>query len=209
MTRLEFFFDCSSPWTYIAFHNAQPMARDLGIQVEWRPFLVGGVFNTINPSVYEFRQKPVPAKDRYIGKDMQDWARAAGLTVRWRPSVFPVNSVKIMRGCLVAARSQRLVEFATAAFEAYWRDDLDLSQDATVREVCKRSGLDTESLLREIADPRIKEALRSNTDELIARGGFGSPTMFVDGDDMYFGNDRLELVRSALKKSLENRVSPP
>ena len=76
---IEFFFDCSSPWTYLAFHNIQPMATEFGAQIAWRPILVGGIFNTINPSVYASREHPVPAKARYSGKDLQDWARLAGL----------------------------------------------------------------------------------------------------------------------------------
>ena len=59
---IEFFFDCSSPWTYLAFHNIQPMAAELGVAIAWRPILVGGIFNTVNPSVYASRENPVPAK---------------------------------------------------------------------------------------------------------------------------------------------------
>src|SRR5450631_3754421 len=59
---IEFFFDCSSPWTYLAFHNIQPLAKEFGAEISWRPILVGGIFNTINPSVYATREHPVPAK---------------------------------------------------------------------------------------------------------------------------------------------------
>ena len=75
---IEFFFDCSSPWTYLAFHNIQPLAKEFGADITWRPILVGGVFNTVNPSVYESRDNPVPAK-RLPRKDLADWARSAGL----------------------------------------------------------------------------------------------------------------------------------
>src|SRR5215468_11227543 len=89
---IEFFFDCSSPWTYLAFHNIQPLARELGEEIVWRPILVGGIFNTVNPSVYGAREKPVPLKARYMLKDLSDWARSAGLSIRMPPTVFPVNS---------------------------------------------------------------------------------------------------------------------
>src|SRR2546421_81330 len=91
---IEFFFDCSSPWTYRAFHNIQPLAKEFGAEILWRPILVGGIFNSINPSVYASREHPVPAKVAYQKKDMADWARAAGLTILMRPTVFPVNSDK-------------------------------------------------------------------------------------------------------------------
>jgi 2-hydroxychromene-2-carboxylate isomerase len=198
---IEFFFDCSSPWTYLAFHNLQPLAAEFGAPISWRPILVGGIFNTINPSVYEGRAHPVPAKARYSGKDLQDWARVAGLRIKMPPSVFPVNSVKAMRMCLVLEPQGRLVPFAAAVFEAYWGDDADISQDEVLRGVCRRLGLDANALLAAQGQPAIKDQLRANTDEVMRRGGFGSPTIFVGGSDMYFGNDRLPLVRAALERA--------
>jgi 2-hydroxychromene-2-carboxylate isomerase len=194
---MEFFFDCSSPWTWLAFHNLQPMARELGVEVRYRPVLVGGIFNAVNPSVYEFRERGVPAKQAYLAKDLQDWARLAGLKILFPPSVFPVNSVKAMRGCILLEPEGRLVPFARAVFEAYWTHDRDISQDAVLAELCQAVGADPGRFFEGIATPAIKAALKANTDEVIARGGFGSPTICV-GDDMYFGNDRLVLVREAV-----------
>ena len=196
---IEFFFDCSSPWTYLAFRNIQLLAAEFGAPITWRPILVGGIFNTINPSVYEGRAHPVPAKARYSGKDLQDWARVAGLKIKMPPSVFPVNSVKAMRMCLVLG--DNLVPFATAVFETYWGADQDISQDAVLREICARVGLDAEALLAAQAADDVKAQLRANTDAVMARGGFGSPTIFVGGTDMYFGNDRLPLVHAALERA--------
>ncbi len=136
---IEFYFDISSPWTYLAFHNIQPLARELDVEIDWKPILVGGVFNAINPSVYASREKPVPAKARYMRKDLQDWTRHAGLAIRFPPSVFPVNSVKAMRACIALAPEGKLVAFARAAFEAYWGDDQDISQDAVLAEVARRA----------------------------------------------------------------------
>jgi len=195
---IEFFFDCSSPWTYLAFHNIQPMAKALDAPITWRPILVGGIFNTVNPTVYARRQAPVPVKARYGQKDMQDWARLAGLRIKMPPSVFPVNSVKVMRACILLAPEGKLTAFATAAFEAYWGDDRDISQDEVVADICGRAGVDAARVLAGIAEPAIKDALRANTEEVMARGGFGSPTIFVGGDDMFFGNDRLPLVHAAI-----------
>jgi 2-hydroxychromene-2-carboxylate isomerase len=203
---IEFFFDCSSPWTYLAFHNIQPLAAEFGVPITWRPILVGGIFNTINPTVYAAREQPVPAKARYSAKDLQDWARLAGLRIRMPPSVFPVNSVKAMRACIVLAPQGRLVAFAAAVFETYWAEDRDISEDAVLSDVCARLGIDAGALLEAAAAPDVKARLRANTDEVIARGGFGSPTIFVGGDDMYFGNDRLPLIRAALERAA---AAPP
>ena len=200
MPTLEFFFDCSSPWTYLAFHQVEEVARSARAELVWRPFLVGGVFNSVNPSVYEARKAPVPAKARYYGKDLADWARLYGLAIG-QPPVFPVNSVKAMRGAFVALENERLPAYARAVFEAYWGDLADISQDSVLEGVVARAGLDRAEFFAKIALPEYKEKLRANTDELIARGGFGSPTMFVNRDDMYFGNDRLVLVRDALERA--------
>lgn len=201
---IEFFFDCSSPWTYLAFHNIQPLAAELGVSIAWRPFLVGGVFNAVNPSVYAAREHPVPAKAAYLRKDIADWARLAGLKIIFPPSAFPVNSVKAMRGCLLLEADGKLIPFARAAFEAYWRDDEDISQDAVLARVCARAGVDADYLHAGIGEQSVKDRLRANTEELIRRGGFGSPTIFVDGTDMYFGNDRLVLVCEAVQRAQAN-----
>jgi 2-hydroxychromene-2-carboxylate isomerase len=197
MADIECFFDCSSPWTYFAFHNLQLLSQELEATVAWRPMLVGGVFNAVNPTVHNSRENPVPAKVAYGKKDQMDWARFIGLEMHYRPSVFPVNSVKAMRGCLLLEPEGKLVAFARAVFEAYWRDDRDISQVPVLTEICRRVDVDPAAFLAGIERQEIKDKLRATTQELIDRGGFGSPTMFV-GDDMYFGNDRLPLVRAAV-----------
>lgn len=196
---IEFFFDCSSPWTWLGFESIQPLAAEPGVAVTWRPILVGGVFNAVNGSVYAQRANPVPAKARYMVKDLHDWARHQGLEIRFPPSVFPVNSVKAMRACCWLG--QDCVPFARAAFRAYWTDDRDLSQDDVLRDVANEAGVDAAAMVAAIGDEGVKAQLRANTDELIARGGFGSPTIFVGGDDMYFGNDRMPLVRAAVERA--------
>lgn len=201
MAVIELFFDCSSPWTYLAFHNIQPLAGAFGAEIVWRPILVGGVFNAVNERIYRDREQPVPAKDAYLAKDLQDWARLAGLAIRWKPTIFPINSVRAMRGCIVAARHGRIIDHARLVFEAYWRDDRDIAADDVLADIASGCGLEPARYLAAIGSAEIKGQLRKNTEELIRRGGFGSPTLFVDGSDMYFGNDRLPLVREALRRA--------
>jgi len=197
--KLEFFYDCSSPWTYLAFHRIEEVAAAGDAELVWKPILVGGLFNTINPSVYEQRSNPVVEKLRYAIKDLQDWARLYGIAIG-APPVFPVNSAKAMRGAFVALERGCIAAYSRAVFEAYWGDLRDISKDDVLAEVVARVGLDADEYFRAVVDPAYKARLRANTDELAARGGFGSPTMFVDGDDMYFGNDRLVLVEAALSR---------
>ena len=197
MQKLEFFFDCSSPWTYLAFSRIHDVAAAAGAEIVWRPILVGGVFNAVNPAVYDRRANPDARQRRYYDKDMQDWARLCGVKITWLPSVFPVNAVAAMRGAYAAIDAGRLVPYAKAVFEAYWGDDRDISDHAVLKACAETAGLDGDAFLAALATPDIKARLRAATDELIGRGGFGSPTMFI-GDDMYFGNDRLPLVAAAL-----------
>ncbi len=199
MARLEFFFDCSSPWTYLAFTRIQNILVRTGAEIMWRPILVGGVFNAVNKDVYERRANPDPRKAAYTAKDLQDWARLAGIAIG-KPPVFPVRAVEAMRCVLAADEQGALVPFARATFEAYWRDLKDISHRDVLSEICRSVGLDPDTIFARADAPDIKDRLRLNTEEVIARGGFGSPTMFVDGDDMYFGNDRLPLVEAALKR---------
>ena len=195
---IECFFDCSSPWTWLAFHNLRKLAAELGETVDWKPVLVGGIFNAVNPSVYESRERGVPAKQAYLQKDLRDWARHEGLDIRFPPSIFPVNSVKAMRACCWLKPQGLLEPFADAVFRAYWTDDRDIAQDAVLADIARAVGVDPAAMAAAIATPEVKAQLKANTDEVIARGGFGSPTLFVGGDDLYFGNDRLPLGRAAV-----------
>jgi 2-hydroxychromene-2-carboxylate isomerase len=199
MKTLEFFFDVSSPWTYLAFTRIHGVLERTGARVVWKPILVGGVFNAVNQDVYERRAHPDPRKASYSGKDLQDWARLAGIAIG-KPAVFPVRAVAAMRLVLAADEQGALVKLSRALFEAYWGDLKDISQTSVLEEACRAAGLDPAPLLARSEAPDIKERLRANTEEVIARGGFGSPTMFVDGSDIYFGNDRLPLVEAALSR---------
>lgn len=195
--QLDFYFDCSSPWTYLAFHAIQPLAAEVGAEIVWKPILVGGVFNAVNQTVYENRSNPNPRKQAYMLQDLAAWADFYNIKIAFPPKVFPVNSVKCMRGAFVALDEGKLVPYATAAFEAYWGDDLDISKEAVLADIAARAGLERQHFFAGIETDTCKARLRTNTDELITRGGFGSPTIFV-GDRMFFGNDRLPLIRAAL-----------
>ncbi len=202
---MEFFFDCSSPWSYLAFRNIQPLAAQHCVAVNWRPVLVGGIFNTVNQRMYAGREEVDSPRNRYQLKDLQDCARQAGVCIEFPPRVFPVNSVKAMRGCLWLAqdkaRQAKLLAFVAATFAAYFTLQADISQDDVLADICRENGIAVDAFLAGIALLEIKAQLKANTDEAIARGAFGVPTFFI-GKDMYFGNDRLNLAVAAAKKSL-------
>ncbi len=199
MAVLEFYFDCSSPWTYLCFARVEAMVERTQAEIQWKPILVGGIFNKVNESVYEQRANPHPVKGRYYVKDLQDWARYCDVKIG-QPQVFPVRAVDPMRAAIVALDEGKLPEFAWATFEAYWGDLKDISQPEILADICTKVGLDPAQVAARIKEDDVKARLRQNTEEVIERGGFGSPTMFVNGDDMYFGNDRLPLVEDALNR---------
>ena len=204
MSRLEFFYDCSSPWTYLGFTGVLPIAERLGVEIDWRPILVGGVFNAVNPDLYAARERAFGDEKtvQRMMKDLQEWANYRGIVLKWPEFHLQVNSVKMMRGCLVAQEQDQVEAFSRELFEAYWGRAEDVSSAEALAAVAQKLGLDGAAFLERLAAPEIKDQLRTNTEELINRGGYGSPTSFVDGEHMYFGNDRLPLVERRL-------ASPP
>lgn len=191
----EFFFDLSSPWTRIAFHNFRRWAAERDVTVRWRPFLVGGVFNAVNPSVYAGRANPDDPKLRLNFAWLKEWAALAGLPMNFPSPHHPVKSVAAMRFCCALEDEQdALVRFAEAAFHAYFAEQRNLDDPAVLVEIADSCGLGGEALGRAAGSQACKDRLRANTQEAIDRGAFGSPTIFVDGKFMYFGNDQLPLV---------------
>ncbi|HCH20695.1 MAG: 2-hydroxychromene-2-carboxylate isomerase [Cellvibrionales bacterium] len=196
---IECFFDCSSPWTYMGFERLLKLKQRYEFDIIWKPILVGGVFNEVNQGLYEARESMFNNERRLTAfmKDLQDWARYCELSINW-PDFHPVNSVKAMRGCIVALEHGRLIDFARGCFQAYWNQLEDISKDDVLASIAVTANIDETLLLNSIQQTEIKNQLRANTDELIARGGYGSPTFFINRDDMYFGNDRIPLIEHAL-----------
>ncbi len=139
--RIEFFYDCSSPWTYFAFTRILPMAQSLGLAIEWRPILVGGVFNAVNQEVYASREAMFRGENQrrlnYYIKDLQDWARLCGVKAIMPPG-HPISSVKAMRGAFFALEQDLGVPYSRAVFEAYWGGETpDISSDDVLAAICE------------------------------------------------------------------------
>ncbi len=197
---IEFYFDCSSPWTYLAFKEIVSLSQRHELEIDWKPVLVGGVFNTVNQDVYEFRKKPNLLKLNYSNNDLNLWSKVRGISISF-PEVFPVNSVKAMRGCLFAQKENQLIEFTDKVFQAYWRKGKDISKEDLLIDIAKNLNLNSDEFKKFICSQEAKDLLIKNTDELIERGGFGSPTFFYK-EKMFFGNDRLHLLEEAISKNL-------
>ena len=195
--KIEYFLDCSSPWTYLSFRGILELSQLKKFEIVWKPILVGGIFNTTNPSVYESRKNPVVEKLNYSQKDMKDWERVRNITINW-PKIFPINSVKAMRGAFYFLDNGGIEDYLESVFSAYWTKGQDISSDDFLAILIKELGGSPEDFLEFIGTDETKARLIANTQELMDRGGFGSPTFFINEKDMYFGNDRLQLIEQAL-----------
>jgi len=205
MKTVEFYFDLSSPWTRLAFHNIQPIIEENGAEIIWKPFLVGGVFNAVNQDVYAARENPDNRKFVHSFRVLKDWARLAGVAMNFPSEYHPVKSVHAMRLCCALEDDQQaLHRFATAAFNAYYDEQRNLDDPAVLVAIANELGMDGSALAARTQESEIKDRLRANTEEAIARGAYGSPSIFVpfgDGERMYFGNDQLPLVNWAIKQA--------
>ena len=196
--KLEYFFDCSSPWTYLSFRGILELRKNKEFEIIWKPILVGGIFNSTNPSVYESRKNPVKEKLEYSQKDMADWAAERNIQFNW-PKIFPINSVKSMRGSFYFLdKNQNIEEYLEKVFKAYWTEGKDISSNDCLKDIVTSLSTSADDFMEFIDLPETKKRLVDNTQELMDRNGFGSPTFFLDTEDMYFGNDRIQLIENKL-----------
>lgn len=204
MSKIECFFDCSSPWAYLGFSNLVTLTARLGIDVTWRPVVSGFIFAEVNQDIYMTRRLlSPPLKNAYERRETQLWAAAAGLVIRTPPKCgHPVKSVKCMRGCIALLETGKTVAFATAAFEALWRDGRNLGHDDVLADICLQIGVSPDFFFEAIERPEIRQQLRQNNEDLMALGGFGVPSYHINDEILLFGNNRMPLVEHLLRKSL-------
>ena len=194
---VEFYYDLGSPYSYLASTQIERICEKYNAQLEWKPFLLGGVYKEKgNRAPLE-----VPNKKAYMIKDLADWAGYYRVRFNF-PDLFPLNSVKPMRGVLVAKEKEKIGDYTHRLFELYWIDGEDLSQDEGLEKAVTELGLDASWFLRRIGEQDIKDKLREETNEAVKRGAFGAPTIFV-GDKMFWGNDRLIFLEEYLKGKLQ------
>jgi len=196
MTKaVEFYFDFGSPYSYLAYKALPAIAAARGAQIVWRPMLLGGVFKaTGNHSPAE-----IPAKSRWMQQDMQRWAARYGAAFRFNPH-FPINTLVLMRGAVgMQLRGADFHAYTAAVFHAMWGEPRNLGDPAELAAVLRQAGLDADAFAALANDEAVKAQLKKQTEEAVARGVFGAPTFFV-GDEMFWGQDRLDFVAAALAR---------
>ena len=192
--RLEHFFDYGSPFSYLANTQLAALGERTGAEIVYRPMLLGGLFKAVGNSP----PINVPAKANHLSTDLLRWAKHYGVAVAFNPH-FPINTVGLMRGALAALELSVFPAYHQAIFHAMWGEPTNLGDEKVVRQVLEKAGLDAQSLLELAQQQQIKDRLRQSTEEAATRGAFGAPTFFV-GEEMFFGNDRMEFVEAALRR---------
>lgn len=206
---VEFYFDSSCPWSYLALQRLREAAIRTGARVSYRPVLVDEVLEVANPAFPASRLDPVPARARYQAKDLNDWARYCGVTIR-RPAKWPLTPAWAQRGAIAASAMTggRPDAYLDAVFAALFADNQDIGDLAVVESLAAGAGLDQAGFAARVRDDATRLEVERNGTELVECGGFGTPTFLVAGD-LYFGNDRLPLVESALARHAGMRLVLP
>jgi len=193
---VDFYFDYGSLASWLAYTQLPKLVADTGATLVMKPMLLGGVFQSTGnrPPI------SVPAKGRYLFQDFDRFAERYGVPLVMNPH-FPVNTITLMRadlGLQMRADPQ-LAVFRDAIFRAMWVEQQALGDPAVLAVVLTRSGIAPDAIAAIAADPVVKDALKTRTQEAVDRGVFGAPTFFV-GDQMFWGQDRIDFVREALTR---------
>lgn len=190
--EVDFYFDYGSPSSYLAYQRLPAIAERMGARVNYRPILLGGVLKAIG----NMAPGDVPAKGAWLFADLSRWARRYGVPFQQNP-FFPINTLHLMRGAIAMRRAGRLLEYSDAVYKAIWADGENFGDPKVISTVLGSAGFDVPALFAACDDPSVKAELKADTDSAVARGVFGAPTFFVDGEQ-HFGQDRLDFVEEAL-----------
>ena len=189
MSGLEFWYEFGSTYSSPAAMRIERLAKEAGVEVRWRPFLLGPIFQTQgwNDSPFNI----FAAKGRYMWRDLTRICETEGLPLKLPPAKFPQNGLKAARLALAGDKEGWTTPFTRAVFAANYAGQKDISEDATLREILAALGVDAEAALATANTPENKDALRRQTEEAASRGLFGAPS-FTFGNELFWGNDRLE-----------------
>lgn len=197
MKRLEFFWDVGSPYTYLAMTQIPGIRERTGAEIDYRPFLLGGVFKAVGNKMVD-----VAPKAKNLMLDLRRWADFYQVKMLVPPEViFPINSLLPMRAATAALRQSRAEgeALAHALMNAYWAEGQNVSELEVVSRVITAAGLDSRAIIESTDHAETKALLRANTEEAVSRGAFGAPALFI-GEELFWGNDRLHFVERALKR---------
>lgn len=190
MAKVEFHFDFGSPNAYLAHLVVPEIEQRTGVEFEYVPILLGGVFKLTNNRSPVEKLAGIKNRLEYEQLEMRRFIRRHGITqFTWNP-FFPVNTLLVMRGAVAAQTEGVLDGYVDAVFKAMWAEQKNMSDADVATAVLQQAGLDGARLVARTQEPEVKDRLLKNTEASVARGTFGAPTFFV-GDEIFFGKDRL------------------
>lgn len=194
MKTFDFYFDFGSPATYLAFTQLPKLQAATSSTVIYKPMLLGAVFQATGNS----SPATIPAKGQYTFADFSRYAKRYGVPLKRNPN-FPINTLMLMRGAVGMQRTkpEQFLAYCDAVFKAIWVDSLNMNDPAIVGKALLDKGFDPTALVALCGEQATKDALKAATEEAISRGVFGAPTFFV-GDQMFWGQDRMDWVQEAL-----------
>jgi 2-hydroxychromene-2-carboxylate isomerase len=197
--QVEFFYDFTSPTAYLAWRRLPDVLARTGATVKYRPMFLGGVMQTTG------NRPPgtLPQKAKWMAEDLQRWAKKYNTPYRLNPH-FPMMTLMVQRAAQEWVKRPDFEKYMKAIFDAAWQDQKNIGDKAALGEILSTAGFSTEEFFAAAENPANKEKLKATTDEAVARGVFGAPTFFVqtpEGEEMHFGQDRLDFVEDALKRA--------
>ena len=196
MTRtFDFYFDFVSPATFVAHKRLPAILARTGATVRHVPMLLGAVFKATGNNT----PLAVPAKGRYLFQDLGRYCARHAIDLKASP-YFPINTLPLLRGAIAYQRLDRFQPYADAVFDAIWAKPRNLNDPTEIAALLTDAGFDPAEFRALIDAPEVKDNLKVNTEEAIERGVFGAPTFFI-GDQIFFGQDRLDWVEEALNGS--------
>lgn len=200
---VEIYYDFGSPATYLAYTQMDGLAQRTGATVIWKPALLGGIFKAAE------NRSPatVAPKGRWMWHDLKRHADLYGVPFVMN-SKFPVNTLYLMRGALIAHKNGYDALYRQVMFEAMWVKNIDLTNGEIVADVLADADIDVDQIMDGIEEPAVKQELIDRTAEAVERGVFGMPTFFI-GDEMHFGQDRLYWVELALSGGDDSHIPYP
>jgi 2-hydroxychromene-2-carboxylate isomerase len=191
---IEFYFDFGSPTAYLAHKRLQQLKAEYGCTIDYKPVLLGGLFKASG----NMSPVTVPAKGKYMmTQDLPRFAALYQVPLTVNPH-FPINTLNLMRGAVATLGQDYFDNYVEVVYDAIWVNGDNMGSLEVVANVLSDAGLNAQKIIAATQDPDIKAALISNTDAAVARGCFGAPTMFI-GNDMFFGQDRLQFIEMALQ----------
>lgn len=207
MAGIEYFYASYSGFAYLGSAKFYDIAKTANRKIIHRPVDLRAVVSVMAPSAFGKRSKA--HIDYYFGREISRWSQYRNAPVMKGVPTYHANDITLSNCTLIAGIEQgcNIDQLAHAMLQAHWRDDANLDDVDTLAEICNSVELDAKSLLDHALSPEILAIYNTNTQEAIERSVFGSPTYYVDGD-MFYGQDRLELVERALQKPFTGQWPP-